>query len=317
MQKSLSELHNEFMNYAEFTRGVSPKTLRAYRASFALLTTRFPALTPSMLVPDTMTEYFKWLQTRSRVIGRQTRHGVKKSTIATYWRRLSKFFDWLKARRYIEANPLKSDLLEFPLVRYDDKQYLNRPDIEKILVAIQFNIAWKSHLLRARNLAIISLAFNCGLRRGELLGLKCSDVDLARNELTVRGATSKSRTERTIPLNTRAKRDLEDYLEKRREKRCTSEYLWVSEKLDTRLTEDGLKHAIKVMVRESGIKFHIHQCRHTFAVNFLHNSGHNSFKLQALLGHRSIVSSAIYTRCLPMEIVRADVERLSHLENTL
>jgi integrase len=199
MQKNLGELHNEFLDYAEFTRGVSPKTLRAYRASFALLTTRFPSLMPSMLVPDTMVEYFKWLQTRSRVIGRQTRHGVKKSTIATYWRRLSKFFDWLKARRYIEANPLKSELLEFPSVRYDDKKYLNRPDIEKILVAIQFNIAWKSPLTRARNLAIISMAFNCGLRRGELLALKCSDVDLARNELTVRSATSKSRTQPSAP----------------------------------------------------------------------------------------------------------------------
>jgi site-specific recombinase XerD len=165
MQKDLAELHNEFVDYAEFTRNVSPKTLRAYRANFALLMTRFPSLMPNMLVPDTMVEYFKWLQTRSRVIGRQTRQGVKKSTIATYWRRLSKFFDWLKARRYIESNPLKSDLLEFPLVRYDDKKYLNRPDIEKILVAIQFNIAWKSNLVRERNLSILSMAFNCGLRR--------------------------------------------------------------------------------------------------------------------------------------------------------
>src|SRR5207245_4034567 len=124
-----------------------------------------------MLVPDTMAEFFKWLQTRDRIVGRGTKQGVKKSTVATYWRRLSKFFDWLKTRRYIEANPLKSDLLEFPTVRYDDKKYLHRADIEKILVAIQFNIAWKSNLVRARNLAIISMAFNCGLRRGELLGV--------------------------------------------------------------------------------------------------------------------------------------------------
>jgi site-specific recombinase XerD len=276
MQKNLAELHNEFVDYAEFTRNVSPKTLRAYRASFALLMTRFPSLMPNMLVPDTMVEYFKWLQTRSRIIGRQTRQGVKKSTIATYWRRLSKFFDWLKARRYIESNPLKSDLLEFPLVRYDDKKYLNRPDIEKILVAIQFNIAWKSNLVRARNLAIISMAFNCGLRRGELLALKLLDVDLTRNEITVRSETSKSRTQRIIPLNTRARRDLDDYLEKRRERHCKTEYLWVSEQSDTKLTENGLKHTIKAIVRESGIKFHIHQARHTFAVNFLHNSGHMS-----------------------------------------
>jgi len=101
MRKTLAELHKQFMNYAELTRGLSPKTLRAYSASFRLLLTRFPSLRPDMLTPDTMLEFFAWLQTRERIIGRQARKGVKPSTIASYWRKLSKFLDWLKARRYI------------------------------------------------------------------------------------------------------------------------------------------------------------------------------------------------------------------------
>src|SRR5262249_21596122 len=228
MQKTIDELHKEFLDYASFTRGLSPKTLLAYGASFNLLRIRFPGLTPRMLVPDAMAEFFKWLHTRERAVGNRVKQGVKESTIATYWHRLSKFFDWLKARRYIGANPLKSDLLEFPTVRYEDKKYLNRTDIEKILLAIQFNVAWKSDFVRARNLAVISMAFNCGLRRGELLGLKMVDVDLARNEVTVRGETSKSRTQRVIPLNTRARKDLEDYLKQRQARRYTTDYLWAA-----------------------------------------------------------------------------------------
>jgi integrase len=296
---------------------VSPKTLKAYRASFHLLKTRFPSLTAEMLVPDVMIEFFKWLQTRTRMSGRQTKSGVRQSTIASYWRRLSKFCDWLRTRKYIDSNPLKSDLLEFPTVRYEDKKYLDRGDIEKILVAIQFNIEWKSDFVRTRNLAVMSIAFNCGLRRGELLGLKMLDIDLIRNGVTVRSETSKSRTQRVVPLNTRVLKDLNDYLAKRQQRRYTTEYLWAAESSDAKFTEYGLEHAIKTISRESGVKFHIHQCRHTFSVNFLHNSGHNSFKLQALLGHKSIVSSAVYTRCLPPEIVRADVERMARLENIL
>jgi site-specific recombinase XerD len=72
-----------------------------------------------------------------------------------------------------------------------------------------------------------------------------------------------------------------------------------------------------VLCRESQVKFHLHQLRHTFAVNFLHNSGHSSFKLQGLLGHRSIVSTAVYTRCLPPEIARADLERMADVDNML
>jgi integrase len=52
-------------------------------------------------------------------------------------------------------------------------------------------------------------------------------------------------------------------------------------------------------------------------VNFLHNSSYSTLKLQGLLGHRSIVSTAVYTRCLPPEAVRAEIERMAVLENTL
>src|SRR5207237_8722849 len=90
---------------------------------------------------------------------------------------------------------------------------------------------------------------------------------------------------------------------------------WVASHQHTALKSEGLRYLVKVLAHESQVKFHLHQLRHTFAVNFLHNSGHNSVKLQGLLGHRSIVSTAIYTRCLSPEIVRADIERMADIDN--
>jgi site-specific recombinase XerD len=318
MIKSLDELHADFLDYSEFTRHVSRATLRAYKTSFALLRKRYPGLTLEMIDAGTLNEFFKFLQIRPRVVGRGAiKTGVKRSTIASHWRKLSKFFGWLKAKGLLRQNPLRGGEMEFPTVHYEDKKYLNRSQVEKILVAIAFNIRWSNNLLKARNLALVSIALNCGLRRGELLGLKLSDLDLARNEIMVRSETSKSQGSRTIPLNSRVRRDLEDYLQARRERSYTSEYLWVSDGGDYRLTGDGLKHVTALIANESGVKFHLHQLRHTFAVNFLHNSGQNSWKLQRLLGHKSIISTAVYTRCLPTEAVRGDLERIGSLDNIL
>src|SRR5258707_10858861 len=99
MQTNLKELHAEFMNYARFSRRVSPDTLRGYDAAFHLLQKRYPDLSLAELTSETFSEFFRWLATRPRRVGKgEVRTGVKKSTIATYWRKLSKFCGWLERK---------------------------------------------------------------------------------------------------------------------------------------------------------------------------------------------------------------------------
>ncbi len=277
----LKKAHAQFIDYLRFTCMLSPSTVRNHLKVFDLLIKRFPHLTSDMIDPDLLTDFFKWLRTRDRIVGRGTRiTGIKRSTVATYWRKLSRFFSWLRVKGILAVNPLKTEGMQCPQVYYADKKFLDRSDIEKIMAAISFKIRWPNDFLRTRNLALISVAANCGLRRG-------------------------------------ARRDLDSYLDQRKARGFTTEYVWVSDRCDRPITIDGLRNMLKMVVVGSKVKFHLHQLRHTFAVNFLHNSGQNSFKLQRLLGHRSIVSTAIYTRCLPIQAIRADVERLSDLENTL
>jgi len=314
----LKPLHQEFMGYSRFTRQVSAHTLRGYQNAFDLLLKRYPDVTTATLTPELLTGFFEWLQTRERIVGRGAiRQGVKKTTIATYWIKLTKFFSWLVLKGYLASNPLKDKALEFPRIRYDDRKYLERKDMKKILRAVSETIQWQNNLIRARNGAIIAVALYCGLRRTELLSLQVSDVDLTHARLIVRAETSKSQMSRTIPLNSEVRQALTEYLDER--SRCpilyTSRSLWVAGNKNAPLKSEGLRYLVQMLCRESQVKFHLHQLRHTFAVNFLHNSGHSSFKLQGLLGHRSIVSTAAYTRCLPPEIVQADLERMADVDN--
>lgn len=253
-----------------------------------------------------MTEFFRRLETRSRLIGRgQERRGVKTSTIATYRSSLGRFFEWLRGRGEILANPFFG--MPYPRVEYLDRKYLSKASVERILAALVLSAPGRTRLLRTRNLALFSTLLYTGVRKGELLGLRLTDLDLEHMELSVRAETSKSKFRRVVPLNSRALTALEDYLDQRRSLPLQSDHLFVGASGQAPFTADGLKHLVEQVKRISGVPFHLHQFRHTFAVNFL-NRGGDVAKLKQLLGHRDIRMTSAYLRCLPSSAMRNDIE---------
>lgn len=308
----LEKLFNEFMEEMEFSSKLSPITLEGYSNAFTLLMKIMPETDLANLSDKAMIEFFKRLQERQRIIGRgRAVKGVKISTIGTYRSKLNKFFEWLKMKGEIKKNPF--DVIAYPNITYTDKKFLNREDLERILTAIEINIEWKNLLVKKRNIAIIYLLLTCGLRKNELLCLKVIDIDFDRKILTVRAETSKSKIDRRIPLNSKTLEILKDYIKERRGLDYSTPYLFVSCNKDDKLSVHGFKHLIEFLNRKTGIKFHAHQFRHTFAVNLLGN-GSDIEKLKQLMGHHDIRMTCSYLRCLPTEAMREEVERLK-LEN--
>lgn len=312
--KNLKELFTDFMRECKYSGGRRSATLRGYEASFKLLTELIPNLDLAMLVPDTLTLFFERLQERERIVGRgEIRKGVKQSTVLTYRTKLNTFFIWLKGRGHLKTNPF--DDMPYPKVEYSDRKYLPRQDLERILTAVSFNIPWRDNFIRKRNMAIFGILLNCGLRRGEMINLKLLDIDLQNSELTVRAETSKSKRDRVVPLNSAVTNLLQDYLNERQKLRSPNPDLFISEE-GGKLTFDGLKHLQKKVIDYSGVRFHPHQFRHTFAVNlFTHNT--DSIMVKELLGHKDIRMTNTYLRCLPTSAKRADVEKIARLDNLI
>jgi integrase/recombinase XerD len=305
VKKDLSQLFNEFLFESEYLRKVRPETLRAYKSIFASFIKLSPEASLESLYPATILEFFKTLQERKRIVGKGlVKSGVKKSTIATYWSKLNCFFGWLKQKGFILKNPF--DDLPYPTPSYDDRKYLKREDIDRILNAIHLHHDGQLLMLK-RNLVIFYLLLYCGLRREELLLLQIRDIDLERRVVTIREEISKSTNTRQIPLHSTLVMHLKDYLSNRRY--FTTPYLIISTKKDIPLTVNGLKHLVDKLRAKSGVCFHLHQFRHTFAVNFL-KSSNNIVKLKQLLGHKSIVMTMTYLRCLPISELRADIENM-------
>lgn len=305
MRKSIHDLFREYLLECEFARKTRPETLRGYEQSFKTFVKLVPDVTIETLTSATITRFFRILEERKRIGPNGTiKTGIKKSSIRTYWSKMNNFFEWLRVQKYIKVNPMRE--MKRPTVVYEDKKFLSKQQIEKIITAVH-NHSNNDLFLLKRNLAIIYTFLFCGLRREELLSLQIRDIDLERKILTVRAENSKIPRTRKIPLHSQVVMYLKDYLKER--KGYTTPYVFNSKRRDDRLSSDGIKQLIDKIKEGSHVCFHLHQFRHTFAVNFLKTSN-NVVMLKQLMGHTNIQMTMSYLRCLPTNELRADVENM-------
>jgi site-specific recombinase XerD len=308
MENELKQLFAKYINESEYSARLRPETIRGYKAVFDLFLNIMPEATElEDLTPAMLNEFFKRIQTRTRIVGRNTlKTGVKNSTIKTQWTKLNVFFDWLYKKNHIEENPLED--IKPPRVNYDDFKRLEDAEINRIYSAI---VTYSnSPLMLRRDTVMISLLLYLGIRKGEFISLQVRDLDLIKRQITIRGETSKSGRTKILPINPTLLLHLKDYLEERKRLSYRTEYLIVSTREDRGLSRNGLKHWINSIIRKSGVKFHLHQFRHTFACK-LTEKGTPSLSLQKLMGHASISMTAKYTRSLRAENMMEEVSRIS------
>lgn len=141
---------------------------------------------------------------------------------------------------------------------------------------------------------IVLLALNTGLRRGELLGLRWMQVDLAGQQLTVRGSTAKSGLTRHIPLNSEAVKVLRDW--SRRTTHADDALVFPG--------PDGgvmfsLKTAWGTVAKDAKLRgFTFHDLRHTFASKLV-MAGVDLNTVRELLGHADIKMTLRYAHLAP------------------
>ena len=190
MVTSLQKLFNDFIHECRFVKRRSPQTILRYEAAFKTLLKLLPDITLESFTQETFARFCEILQTRARITGKDTvQQGVKDSTIASYQGKLNTFFEWLANRGHIAENPM--DFVPRIRPKYEDIKMLRKDEIDKIRAAIE---NYSCDLLQAkRDRAMVSVLLFCGLRKGELLALQVTDLDMDRRTLTVRAASTISR----------------------------------------------------------------------------------------------------------------------------
>jgi integrase len=150
---------------------------------------------------------------------------------------------------------------------------------------------------------IIVTALNTGMRRGEILNLKWSDVDLSNNLIAVNQTNSKSKKARRVYINS----TLRKLLLELKLKSAGIEYVFLDDK-GNHLRE--IKNGFNAACRRAGIQgFRFHDLRHTAATRLI-ESGAGIVAVSKILGHSDIKTTMRYTH--PEDSIRDALENLTH-----
>lgn len=148
--------------------------------------------------------------------------------------------------------------------------------------------------LSMRELSMLHLLYDCGLRSREVCNLKLSDFEKANKTLTIRN--SKGGKLRVLPYSEELRKTLTDYFNSL--KAHPTVYLfenWTTS--GQAITVRGVQYIVKEVLKRSKLKkeVHPHTFRHTFAIHFINNGG-NLLRLQELLGHEDIETTFHYLK---------------------
>ena len=239
------------------------------------------------ITPETITGYYKYLQSRQRKSRDNSQGGLSPNYIAGNINALKRFGRYLQAtgRGNLEIT------LQPPVNKATSKLILSIADIRSMYKSCN------SDYLGARDRAILDIYYGCGLRRTEGVTLDVKDVMLKEKLVFVR--SGKGLRERYVPMTVSVRDSLEDYI-----------YRWRESILDTGTNSGALLlniHGKRVGGNLALERIHrlsasagiikpvgLHTLRHSIATHLL-QSGLALEEVSLFLGHSSLESTQIYT----------------------
>ena len=277
----MDKIINKFMEYLEYEKGYSKKTIISYENDLELFN-KF--LKENKITSITTIDY--------NIIRKYLSHlhdkKYESSSISRKISALRTFFKYNLKEKNIKNNPMT--LISNPKKEKKLPKYLNYEEIEKLLNSID-----TSELEGIRDKLIIELLYSTGIRVSELVNIKIKDIKIKENQINILGKGNK---ERIVLFGEKAKESIKIYLNAYKEffkGNILNEYLLINKK-GKQLSTNKIELIVKDVLRKSALKLNIspHTLRHTFATHML-DSGADLKSVQELLGHENLKTTAIYT----------------------
>ncbi len=221
-----------------------------------------------------------------------TESDLKASTINRKIVALSSFYNFLVNKNIISQNPANN--ISKPKIPKRIPQYVKSKDLNVDILNEDFENNAASDFEPMRNILIIEMLYQTGMRRSELVNLKNEDIDLYRKTIKVLGKRNK---ERYIPFTDDFKKLILDYINIKND-------FFANKQIDDSffVLKNGKKLYDKFVYRVvnsylSDINYisqkSPHILRHTFATHLL-QQGADLNAIKELLGHSSLASTQIY-----------------------
>ncbi len=280
-----------FLEHLEVERNVSRLTIRNYSLYLRRFCDWFALQNYTDLTQLDQEVLRKYRVYLARYIDDQART-LSKKTQGYYIIALRSWLKWLIKQ---DAPVLQPEKIDLPKGESIHMKYLNIEKVQQLLA--QPSISTVQGL---RDKALLEVLFSTGLRVSEVVSLNRLQVDIERREF---GVIGKGRRPRVVFLSDQAAQWLDRYL-RTREDSWEPIFIRYSGKRPARMS-DGEEmrlttRSVQRIVERYCLKAHLpivispHGLRHSFATDLLAN-GAGLRDVQEMLGHKSIVTTQIYT----------------------
>lgn len=276
---------DRFLQYLRVERNASDLTVKSYRED---LTALADYLTEARGGTCPAPGGVSVLELRGYVTA-LNEAGYAKSTVSRRLASLRSFYRFGQREGWVNANPAKP--LRNPRKGRSLPHFLSAEEIGRLLAAPSTHDP-----LGLRDRAMLETAYSAGLRVSELVGLNDGDIDFEAGILRVRG---KGRRERLSPIGSYATDALRAWLAVRKlhahEPTGPAAPVFVN-KFGRRLTTRSTARMLEKYLQQTGLDTRTtpHTLRHSFATHLL-DRGADIRSVQELLGHKSLVTTQIYT----------------------
>ena len=237
-------------------------------------------------------------------LGEKTR-ARKKSAISAMYNYM------INSQRKMTYNPV-SGSTKIRLPEKDFVIYLTREEQEKLLNTIRSGIglskgelAYHKHY-KVRDLAVIFLFLDTGLRVSELSSINVKDLSLDDYTVVVQ---RKGRNKiQMIYYSDESAEYIKDYLEERKGRGDAfhgDDPLFVTlegNRLSVREIQNMVKKYVRAALPEKEHSISPHKLRSSFAMEFYRASDKDILTLQKRMGHKSILTTNIYAKAADAEI---------------
>jgi integrase/recombinase XerC len=273
-----------FLQYLRVERGASPHTIKSYREDLTALAEYLADADGRTPSPGSIT-----MAELRGFVSALHEAGYAKSSIARRLASVRSFLRFGQREGWSKANPAKA--LRNPRKSHKLPHYLSTDDVGKLLAAPQGEAA-----MAIRDRAILETLYSAGMRVSELVGLCDGDLDFSTGIVRIRG---KGKRERLGSLGSYATRALRRWLAVRtlspREKPGREAPVFTN-KFGTRLTTRSVARMLEKYLKLTSLDLRTspHTLRHSFATHLL-DRGADIRSVQELLGHKSLVTTQIYT----------------------
>ncbi len=200
---------------------------------------------------------------------------------------LRSFYKYLSSMEYIHGNVF----LLVNGLKKDKKlpRYFEYNELEEL-----FKVPDLRTSLGQRDRLILEMLYATGLRVGEMVNVKVSDIDRGSRRIIVLGKGNK---EREVTYGDYCEESLLLYLNDGYKKlnKNNNSYLFLNNNGE-KITERGVRYVLDQIIKKTSLTKSIspHVLRHSFATHLL-NEGCDLLTVQKLLGHESISATQIYT----------------------